>query len=553
MGASAVTKNPATRSSLRGPAPETNGDAEVEVVTRGEALLVAVLTPTGQDARVTEKVLARSGLNPYVCADMPAVCDLIATEEVGIILLAEEALAPSARDSLFASLDKQPSWSDVPIVILTGEGELSGPLPRTLKGVAQKGNVTLLERPVRVTTLTTVIRSGLRARQRQLDVKAHLNDRQTAENFLRESEMRLRAAVQSAPYPLMLHASDGEIMQLSEAWMDLTGYYSTPVTTTDEWAALAFPEMGETSILPRGADALAQPEGESIRLGEHTVRGADGRDHIWDFHRVALGSLPDGRRLWLTAGIDVTEYKQLVESERAARKEAEEANAAKSQFLATMSHELRTPLNAIAGYSELLKLELRGPITQEQRDDLERIDRSQRHLLSLINDVLNFAKIEAGHVAVDSTRMGLAEVMNSLREFVEPQLREKGLTFTMAKDMPDTEACGDPDKVRQILINLLSNAIKFTPEGGRIDLKCHEDVKMLYLCVEDTGSGIPQDKLEAVFEPFVQVNRDYASKHEGTGLGLSISRDLARRMGGDLTVDSTMGVGSKFVLSLPRA
>ena len=528
--------------------------ASVPEASRGaDALPVAVLTPTGQDGRVAQRVLSREGLDPRLCKDMADVCALIEKDEIGVLLLAEEALAPAERDRLFESLDRQPSWSDVPIVILTGEDELSGALPRTLRGVAQKGNVTLLERPVRVTTLMTVIRSGLRARQRQLDVRAHLQEQQASEMSLRESEMRLRAAVQSAPYPLMLHASDGEIMQLSEAWMDLTGYYSTPVTTTDEWAALAFPESGETSILPRGPDELAQPEGESLRLGEHTVRAADGRDRIWDFHRVALGSLPDGRRLWLTAGVDVTEYKQLVESERAARKEAEEANAAKSQFLATMSHELRTPLNAIAGYSELLKLELRGPITPEQRDDLDRIDRSQRHLLSLINDVLNFAKIEAGHVMVESTPMELAEVMDSLREFVEPQLREKRLTFTMAKNIPDAEACGDPDKVRQILINLLSNAIKFTAQDGRIDLTCYDDEKKVYICVEDTGSGIPKDKLEAVFEPFVQVNRDYASKHEGTGLGLSISRDLARRMGGDLTVMSTMGRGSKFVLSLPRA
>ena len=512
-----------------------------------------MLTPTGQDGRVAAKVLSREGLDPRLCADMADVCALIEGEEIGVLLLAEEALAPAERDKLFESLDRQPSWSDVPIVILTGEDELSGALPRTLRGAAQKGNVTLLERPVRVTTLMTVIRSGLRARQRQLDVRAHLQKQQAAETSLRESEMRLRAAVQSAPYPLMLHAAGGEILQLSEAWMDLTGYHSTPVTTTDEWAVLAFPEGGETSILPAGGDDLDQPEGESRRLGEHTVRAADGRDRIWDFYRVALGSVPDGRRLWLTAGADVTEYKHLVESERVARKGAEEANAAKSQFLATMSHELRTPLNAIAGYSELLKLELHGPITPEQRNDLERIDRSQRHLLSLINDVLNFAKIEAGHVAVESTAMGLDEVMDSLRAFVEPQLREKGLKFTMAEDLTEMEACGDPDKVRQILINLLSNAIKFTPRGGSIELSCHEDEKMIYLCVEDTGSGIPQDKLQAVFEPFVQVNRDYASRHEGTGLGLSISRDLARRMGGDLTVESTMGKGSKFTLSLPRA
>jgi PAS domain S-box-containing protein len=533
---------------------QTDSDRRVAVErASSNSLPVAVLTPTGHDGRVAKKVLAHAGLDPRVCADMADVCELIGKEEIGVLLLAEEALAPQAREKLFESLDRQPSWSDVPIVILTGEDELSGSLPRTLGAVARKGNVTLLERPVRVATLTTVIQSALRARQRQLDVKANLEQQRAAEASLRESEMRLRATVQSAPYPLMLHASDGEILQLSEAWTTLTGDYSTAVTTTDEWAQFAFPENEQASILPRGSAELDQPEGESIRLGEHTVRAADGNERIWDFHRVALGSLPDGRRLWLTAGIDVTEYKQLVASERVARQEAEEANAAKSRFLATMSHELRTPLNAIAGYAELLRLELRGPITKEQREDLDRIDRSQRHLLSLINDVLNFAKIEAGHVAVDSSPIDLSEVVKSLNEFVEPQLREKDLHFTMARDIPDAKAFGDADKVRQILINLLSNAIKFTPKGGSIALRCHDDEELLYISVGDTGTGIPADKLAAIFEPFVQVNRDYASKHQGTGLGLSISRDLARRMGGDLTVESELGKGSTFVLSLPKA
>ena len=552
MAASAIERNPATE-----PAAGRHArDARLSVDTdrpSGEALPVAILTPTGQDGPVAGKVLQAAGLDPRICADMTAVCDLIGREEIGALLMAEEALAPKARDELFESLDRQASWSDVPIVILTGEDELSGALPRTLKGVAQKGNVTLLERPVRVATLTTVIRSALRARQRQLDVKANLEERHAAEISLRESEMRLRAAVQSAPYPLMLHAADGEILQLSEAWMTLTGYYSTPVTTTDEWAALAFPATDSSSVIAFGSEGSEQDEGESLHLGEHIVRTADGSDRIWDFHRVALGSLPDGRRLWLTAGLDVTEYKHLVESERAARHEAEEANRAKSQFLATMSHELRTPLNAIAGYSELLKLELRGPITPEQREDLERIDRSQRHLLSLINDVLNFAKIEAGHVAVHTTAMGMSEVVQSLREFVEPQLREKGLTFTMPNEFKDAEACADPDKVRQILINLLSNAIKFTPEGGHISLEFEEDAETITITVADDGVGIPRDKLDAIFEPFVQVNRDYTSRHEGTGLGLAISRDLARRMGGDLTAVSEVGKGSRFSLVLPRA
>src|SRR6185369_13830374 len=187
-------------------------------------------------------------------------------------------------------------------------------------------------------------------------------------------------------------------------------------------------------------------EGESVHLGEHAVRGADGADRIWDFHRVSLGKLADGRGLMLTAAIDVTSYRELVESERAARRDAEEANAAKSRFLATMSHELRTPLNAIAGYAQLLTLGVRGPITPAQQDDIERINRSQRHLLSLINDILNFAKIEAGHVNVAKTPMGLGDVVQSLKEFVEPQLRDKNLQFTIARDIPEADVCGDPDK-----------------------------------------------------------------------------------------------------------
>ena len=517
-----------------------------------EILSVAILAPTGSDGVIAEKVLAKAGLSARVCADMQDVCRLISGERIGVLVLAEEALASESSGELYESLEKQPTWSDLPIVLLTGEEELSGALPRVLKGISEKGNVTLLERPVRVATLTTVIRSGLRARQRQLDVKANLEERQAAEVSLRESEMRLRAAVQSAPYPLMLHASDGSILQLSEAWMTLTGYYATPVTTTDEWSRLAFP-TSEVRILPAGSELADMMEGESLHLGEHTVRAADGRDRIWDFNRVALGALPDGRRLWLTAAVDVTDFKLLLESERMSRMEAEEANRAKSQFLATMSHELRTPLNAIAGYVQLLTLGLRGPITPAQLDDLERIDRSQRHLLSLINDVLNFAKIEAGHVSVETSPMALGNVIASLCEFVEPQLREKGIHFSMAPDIPETEACGDPDKVRQILINLLSNAIKFTPRGGKIALECTDDDKCLYITVTDNGAGIPADKLDAIFEPFVQVNRDYSSKHEGTGLGLSISRDLARRMGGEITVKSEYGKGATFTLALPRA
>ena len=479
---------------------------------------------------------------------MEEICRLISDDGMGVILIAEEALRTSERSQLFDTLNQQPSWSDIPIILLTGEGELSSSLPRALSGVTEKGNVTLLERPVRVATLTTLIHSAQRARLRQLDVRDYIESRHKSEESLRESEQRLRSAVLSAPYPLMLHAEGGEILQLSRAWTTLTGYDAGAMGTTGEWARLAFRGQGsEPQHLPPDT-----PEGRSFHLGEREVVTADGSVRVWDFHRVGLGNLPDGQRLNLTAAIDVTAYKQLVESERAARRQAEEANSAKSQFLATMSHELRTPLNAIAGYTQLLSLGVRGAVTPEQREDLERIDRSQRHLLSLINDILNFAKIEAGHIAVENAPIDVARVLRSLKEFVEPQLREKNLNFSVLNECDGAIARGDEDKVRQILINLLSNSIKFTARDGSISVLCTMRDGSLCVEVNDDGSGIPQDKLEAIFEPFVQVGRDFSSPQGGTGLGLAISRDLARRMGGDLLVSSRLGKGSTFTLVLRK-
>ncbi|MBA3656534.1 MAG: PAS domain S-box protein [Gemmatimonadaceae bacterium] len=240
-------------------------------------------------------------------------------------------------------------------------------------------------------------------------------------------------------------------------------------------------------------------------------------------------------------------------AERQARAEAEEANEAKSRFLATMSHELRTPLNAIGGYAELIMDGIRGPVSDEQVHDLERIQRSQRHLLSLINDILNFAKIEAGKVDFNCRDISMHDTLSSLEELVAPQLREKKLIYNYHCCDPSFTAWADPDKVQQILLNLLSNATKFTPNDGHITVQCGATTKEMTVEVTDTGPGIAESRVEAIFEPFVQLDRMHRSKHEGTGLGLSISRDLARAMDGDLRVISSPGHGSTFLLSLPRS
>jgi signal transduction histidine kinase len=234
---------------------------------------------------------------------------------------------------------------------------------------------------------------------------------------------------------------------------------------------------------------------------------------------------------------------------------AEDANRAKSTFLAVMSHELRTPLNAITGYVQILEMGIHGPVTEAQLDTLARIDRSQRHLLRLVNDVLNLARIEAGRVDYQVEEVRAAELVAAVAPMIEPQLAGKEVAFTV-EVAPELRVLADRDKAQQVLINLLGNAAKFTPAGGvvRVDaVRAPGAAERLHLRVHDTGVGIPPGKLDAVFEPFVQVDSSRTRAAEGSGLGLAISRNLARGMGGDLLVRSAPGEGSTFTLVLPLA
>ena len=233
------------------------------------------------------------------------------------------------------------------------------------------------------------------------------------------------------------------------------------------------------------------------------------------------------------------------------RAAAEEANRAKSTFLAVMSHELRTPLNAIAGYVQILEMGIHGPVSDPQREALGRISSSGRHLLRLINQVLDLARIEAGHVEFRVADVPLAEVVDSVLPMLELRLREKRLGLTV--EVPETlTARADRDKLQQILVNLLANAVKFTPPGGAITVAGRPRAGRVEISVADTGIGIPAEKLATVFEPFVQVDGSLTREEKGSGLGLAISRDLATGMGGDLRAESTPGEGSTFTLSLLR-
>jgi len=245
------------------------------------------------------------------------------------------------------------------------------------------------------------------------------------------------------------------------------------------------------------------------------------------------------------------ELELALAGEQSARKEAEAANRIKSELFARLSHEFRTPLHAVSGYLEILQQNIHGGLNEEQRKDVDRIHQAQEHLLALVNMILDFAKLEGGPIELSMAEIPIEETLRVAESLVAPQFAKKGVTYAHRPGDSSLSVFADREKVQQIIVNLLANAVKFTASGGAVDLEWRIEDETLVVRVRDTGAGIPDDKVEQIFEPFVQLKAPGSLPGGGTGLGLPISRDLARAMGGDVTATSTIGVGSVFTLTLP--
>jgi signal transduction histidine kinase len=256
---------------------------------------------------------------------------------------------------------------------------------------------------------------------------------------------------------------------------------------------------------------------------------------------------------FLLLGASIAERRKSAADLAIARLESDNANRAKSDFIAVMSHELRTPLNAIAGYVELLLLGVDGPMTDKQRESLLRIQRNQEHLLNLINDVLDFARVEAGHQIFSIGKVPVAEALHSLEPLIEPDVRRKDIGLIFTPTDPTITARADGEKLRRILLNFVSNAVKFTPRGGEIRLGAARDDIRVRIWVSDNGIGVPADQLEHVFDPFVQMDVGKTRRYEGVGLGLTIARDLAKGMNGEARLEKNDTAGCTAVLILPAA
>ena len=375
----------------------------------------------------------------------------------------------------------------------------------------------------------------------------NITDRKQAEIELQRSEERFRRAVLNAPLPIMIHAEDGEVLQISRAWTELTGYTLEDIPTISKWLKQADSQEAE-EIKVHLAELYRSKE--RVAEGEYVIITKSGERQIWEFSSSLLGALPDERQLGISMALNITERIKTQKAMQQAKETAEYASRAKSDFLANMSHELRTPLNAIIGFAEILRDELVGNINAEQRECINDIHISGQHLLEMINDILDLSKIEAGKMMLQLERFSIVEAVEEVNTIITALAVKKNLELTLTYNR-DCMIEADRVKFKQIFYNLLSNAVKFTPEGGKVATQLEVTMTELRAEVIDTGIGIAESDQAKLFAPFTQIDTSKSRRYGGTGLGLALTHRLIMLHGGEINVKSQEGKGSKFTLRMP--
>jgi PAS domain S-box-containing protein len=498
---------------------------------------ILIFAPTGRDNALTARFLVDANLRPEACDSVEHLC-LEMSEGAGLVFLTGEALTLEAMQCLTGALAQQPPWSDIPVLVLTSGGGGTPANVAALSALSEAGNVTLIERPVRVMTLMSTVKAALRARRHQYDVRERLEAERRTKEALVQSERQLRTLADAIPTLAWMAHPDGHIFWYNQRWYDYTG--ATPQAMEGwGWQSVHDPEM-LPQVLERWRNSINT--GEPFEM-EFPLKGADSSFRSFLTRVIPLKD-EQGRVLrWFGTNTDVEELRR-------ALREAEDANRTKDEFLATLSHELRTPLTAILGWARML--------SSRQLDDastaraLETIERNAKAQSQLIEDILDVSRVITGKLRLEVQPVNLASVIESAINAVLPAADAKGIRLQRVLDTGSSIVSGDPARLQQIIWNLLSNAIKFTPKDGRVQVKLERVNSHIEVTVTDNGQGISPDILPHIFERFRQADSSTTRAHGGLGLGLAIVRHLVEMHGGTVRAESSgEGQGATFIINLP--
>lgn len=518
--------------------------------SRNETILI--LAPTGRDAEMTARVLTEAGLKPKVCQEIRELCgEMLAN--AGLLFLTGEALTPETTSDLITALSSQPPWSDIPLVVLTSGGGENPANIEALQLLSEAGNVTLVERPVRLMTLMSAVKSALRARRRQYDARDYLIAEIKSREALEESEERLNIALDAA----RLGAWE---LDLKTGELNCTANCKANFGLPPE-ADFSYPEL-LAMIHPHDRETVEKAVERALRekveyKAEYRIFWKDGTFRWIQANGRANYDANGAPENMIGVTLDISERKfaerereNLLIRERAARAEAEAANRLKDEFLATVSHELRTPLNAMLGWTNLLRT---GRLDNQMIPQaLATVERNARSQAQIIEDLLDVSRIITGKLKLDVQPLDAAALLKSAVDSISPAAGAKNIKIETDIANETGKIVGDSARLQQVLWNLLSNAVKFTPEGGSVKVGLKRDSSHLLISVADTGSGIAPEFLPFVFDRFRQADGSTTRNVGGLGLGLAIVRHLVEQHGGTVQAESEgNGKGSTFTVRLP--
>lgn len=553
--------------------------------SRDRPARVLLLAPTGRDAKVTADILTRARFICETCTDIKSLCQGI-QEGAGLALLTAEALSQAGMREIAATLAGQPAWSDFPLLILVSPAD-ADLATRSFEPLGPRAHITLIDRPIHVRTLLSTARAALRSRLRQYEIRDLVSElearvRERDELIARERAHAERlAGLTEASLSIASALSRDDVLQLitDEAKKVLSADVAvTTMTETRNRSARQIRSSSSQSehseIAQLLSDAASRLLVSSPPSSTQTMRLAlgDSNSAGAPLDRRLAGAIVapllerDGRTVG-TIAIAVTPGKsfrpedetvltQLAHMASAAIQnarlysEAQDANRAKDDFLATLAHELRTPMTGILGWIQMLKME--GYQAEDAATAIEMIESSTRVQARLVEDLLDVSRIIAGKLRIDYAPVELGPVVETVVELFRSRAEEAGLTLESQTEEVPLSVSGDETRLHQIIWNLLSNAIKFTPRGGRVAIELRQVDSEALIRVTDSGLGIAPEFLPHVFERFRQADNTTTRQQAGLGLGLAIVRHLVELHSGTVSVESEgPGKGTRFTIRLP--